>query len=400
MPQPPEKTVLAYDVPVVIIGAGASGLYAAWLLTQKGVDFAVLEARAKTGGRILSVAATASVESQPVDQAAQALRFDLGPTWYWPEFQPALDQAIRTLGLRTFEQFDSGETLVEQPSGRLAEDPSARGSTLIRRVPGYAMSPKSLRVAGGMQALTDALMQRIHPPRIRLGMTVHQLALTDAGVAVSASNAGQEVVFNAAHVLLAMPPRLVTQTLKFEPALPVDLFNDWNGTPTWMAPHAKYLAVYEYPFWREQGLSGQARSSVGPMVEIHDASSANHPVPSGGAALFGFVGVPATIRSNVTPDRLQALCHDQFVRMFGPQAAKPLFACLKDWALDPRTCTTLDKSTSAQQQGHSHAPDAQPGKSPWQGRITGIASEWSPDFPGYIAGAVDAASRGVARLPG
>jgi monoamine oxidase len=45
------------------------------------------------------------------------------------------------------------------------------------------------------------------------------------------------------------------------------------------------------PFWREQALSGSARSSIGPMGEIHDVS-----MPGGHAALFGFLGVPARVR--------------------------------------------------------------------------------------------------------
>ena len=39
---------------VVIIGAGISGLYAATLLEKTGVDYVILEARDRTGGRVLS----------------------------------------------------------------------------------------------------------------------------------------------------------------------------------------------------------------------------------------------------------------------------------------------------------------------------------------------------------
>lgn len=38
----------------VIIGAGISGLYAATLLEKAGVDYVILEARDRTGGRVLS----------------------------------------------------------------------------------------------------------------------------------------------------------------------------------------------------------------------------------------------------------------------------------------------------------------------------------------------------------
>ncbi len=46
------------------------------------------------------------------------------------------------------------------------------------------------------------------------------------------------------------------------------------------------------PFWREKGLSGDAMSRYGPLVEVHDATDPK----TGLGALFGFVGVPATGR--------------------------------------------------------------------------------------------------------
>jgi len=43
------------------------------------------------------------------------------------------------------------------------------------------------------------------------------------------------------------------------------------------------------------------------------------------------------------------------------------------------------------------APAASAVSGRWCGRLTGIASEWSPQFPGYLAGAVEAARLGVSR---
>ncbi|MDE2121529.1 MAG: FAD-dependent oxidoreductase, partial [Betaproteobacteria bacterium] len=153
------------------------------------------------------------------------------------------------------------------------------------------------------------------------------------------------------------------------------------------APHAKYFAVYEQAFWREQGLSGEARSARGPLVEIHDAS-----MPGGAAALFGFVGVPARVRNGVPQDVLRTHCRAQLARLFGPRAATPAAEFLKDWAGDPRTATAADLEASGQ---HAQAPAAAAFGGDWRGRLTGIGSEWSQQFPGYLAGAVDAASRGV-----
>ncbi|MDQ0141206.1 FAD-dependent oxidoreductase [Cupriavidus necator] len=191
--------------------------------------------------------------------------------------------------------------------------------------------------------------------------------------------------------MLALPPRLAEATIAFTPALPERLARQWRATPTWMASHAKYAAVYDSPFWREQGLSGEARSAVGPMGEIHDAS-----MPGGSAALFGFFGVPASVRRTVPEDVLRTHCRAQLARLFGPRAGEPVADFIKDWATDGLTATALDLDGG--QHHHALAPAATASSGPWQGRITGIASEWSQRFPGYLAGAVDAAGKGTQDL--
>jgi len=42
------------DVPVIIIGGGLSGLLVGYRLAQKGIEFKVVEANQRLGGRILS----------------------------------------------------------------------------------------------------------------------------------------------------------------------------------------------------------------------------------------------------------------------------------------------------------------------------------------------------------
>jgi monoamine oxidase len=154
-----------------------------------------------------------------------------------------------------------------------------------------------------------------------------------------------------------------------------------------MAPHAKYVAVYDTPFWRELGLSGGAHSSVGPMGEVHDVS-----MPGGHAALFGFLGVPAQVRRQVSDQVLRAHCRAQLVRLFGERAGSPVGDALKDWAADPLTATDDDQDAAGH---HAAAPSRSADEGAWQGRLVGIGSEWSPQFPGYLAGAVDAAERGL-----
>ena len=348
---------------VALIGAGLSGLYAAHLLCRIGMrDFVLLEARAQPGGRI----------------AAVAEGFDLGPTWYWPDPQDELDQVIDELGLNAFPQFDAGDRMVE------------RFQQAAVRLPGFSSVPAAMRLQGGMVALIHALQQGLEPHHLHCARVVRRISLQGPQVALEIQTASGDIeALGAEHVLLALPPRLAAASIAFQPALPPDLLRSWRDTPTWMAPHAKYLAVYDRPFWREQGLSGQARSEHGPLVEIHDAS-----MPDGHAALFGFLGLPASTRRRVAAEPLRLHCRAQLARLFGAEAAHPSQDWIRDWALEPFTSTEADGLGT----GHLHrSPASGAATGVWPGRLTGIASEWSHSFPGYLAGAIDAARRGVER---
>ena len=362
---------------VAIVGGGLSGLVAAMLLEQHGVrDVVLLEARDALGGRILSVGA----DGDTADPGSLTLEsFDLGPTWYWPDFQPHLDRLVDDLGLQRFEQFEAGDLLVERS-----------GSVPPLRMNGYASSPTSMRLVGGTGALIAAILRRIQHGRICTGQTVRRLRRVNAQVEVDSETAsGKVTTWRVAHVLLALPPRLAERYIAFDPPLSPPLAHSWRSTATWMAPHAKYVAIYETPFWREQGLSGSVRSDHGPMVEIHDVS-----MPGGHAALFGFLGVPARVRRNVADDVLRGHCRAQLGRLFGERAASPVADALKDWARDTLTATEDDQEASGH---HAEAPSNSATSGPWHDHLTGVGSEWSRQFPGYLAGAVDAAAKGVQR---
>ena len=59
-----------YDGKVIIIGAGAAALYAAYILKSKGIDFQILEASANYGGRLAKLTGFANF---PIDSGAQWL---------------------------------------------------------------------------------------------------------------------------------------------------------------------------------------------------------------------------------------------------------------------------------------------------------------------------------------
>lgn len=350
---------------IAIIGGGLSGLYAAYLLEQKGIrDYVLLEARDVLGGRIKSVAAG----------------FDLGPSWFWPDMQPQLDALIRDLGLTRFDQFETGDMVVERTP---AEPPV--------RMQGYVNSPPSARLEGGMGRLVEALYQSLDKRCVVTGHRVHSAHVSGAGVELTSTDThGEHVHWQAQQVLLALPPRLAVDSIEFTPSLPQQLVNQWQAAPTWMAPHAKYIAVYDTPFWRDQGLSGEARSARGPLNEVHDAS-----VPGDQGALFGFFGMPAHLRKTLPQTELMTHCRGQLVRLFGAEAATPAKEFIKDWALESYTTTAADLQSAGH---HAQAPEARALSGPWQGCLTGIGSEWSRQFPGYLAGAIEVTRETVDKI--
>ncbi|WP_404466291.1 FAD-dependent oxidoreductase [Vreelandella aquamarina] len=352
---------------IAIVGAGLAGLYAAYLLEQRGItDYVVLEARERVGGRIASL----------VPEAARASEaFDLGPSWFWPGFQHALGALVESLELSSFAQFETGDMVVE----RSHQMPPVR-------MQGFVNQPPSMRLQGGMQALINALRQRVESSRLHTRQAVQAMSLTSNGNVALECASGQR--YSAQHVLLALPPRLAAQAITFTPPLPERLAHQWANTATWMAPHGKYVALYATPFWREEQLSGEARSLIGPLGEIHDASH-----PDGHAALFGFFSLPASARAQIGDEALRQHCRTQLARLFGPEAVNPTRDMIKDWAQEPFTATHADQQPS---EHHGMAPPVRAADGPWQPCLTGIGSEWGEQYAGYLAGAIEAAERGVA----
>ena len=128
---------------------------------------------------------------------------------------------------------------------------------------------------------------------------------------------------------------------------------------------------------------------VGPLAEIHDATTA-----SGEAALFGFLGVPARQRFEVGESAIVAAALGQLTSMYGPPAGRPTATLFKDWAADPLTSTPADLDAA----GHPGGLRTSQVEGVWAGRLFLAGSEASSREPGYLAGAVDAARRAVTDL--
>lgn len=345
---------------VAIIGGGLSGLYTAYRLSRMNVDWVVIEARDRLGGRILST-------------PGPGPRHDLGPAWMWPDFQPRMAALVEELGLTAFDQYDEGAMLIERS---LQEPP--------KRVRGFVSGNTSVRIDGGVEQLIQALAQRLSPERIFLNSRISTVQSTPSGIALQTFDTHQALAeLRFSQVISAIPLRLLAQDIVFEPMVDAQTRQGWIKTPTWMAPHAKYVALYEHAFWRDEGLSGMAQSHVGPLVEIHDASQ-----PQGNGALFGFVGVPASARKQLDEASLLDACRQQLVRLFGAKAATPVAHYLKDWAADRLTATDADLQNVA---GHTRTQPVRPLQGDWFGQLIISGTEAAVEHQGYMEGALEAA---------
>ncbi len=350
---------------VAIVGGGLAGVYAAYRLDHAGIDFDLFEARNRLGGRIHST----------------ETGLDLGPTWFWPDFQPRMHELVAELGLDTFAQHEHGDALLEQGLGQ------------VSRRQGYRSGNTAMRIEGGTTRLITTLTASLPASRIRLSTEVVAAYLDENGAALRLG-ADHPELHSYSHIWLAIPPRL-TRRIALTPALSDHSLRRLCSVPTWMAAHAKYVARYSHPFWREQGLSGDAFSSVGPLGEIHDASNGET------SALFGFFAIGAAQRGRIGEAELLNLCRAQLIRLFGDEADTPLEDWIQDWATEPFTATADDQTPP---RWHSLYDLTNAVGHPWGGRLALIGSEAGGEHGGYMEGAllaVDAAlSRVLKALPG
>jgi monoamine oxidase len=213
---------------VLVIGAGLAGLGLARILEERGDEFLIVDARDRIGGRILS---QTGAESVGLDTS-----YDLGPAWFWTG-QPRLARLASEFGLNVFEQYAAGRLIFQDTAGS------------IRRDLEIAPMAGSLRIAGGMAGLAVGLLQKLPKNRFLIGHYLTELSRRANHIQATLHRRAEEVEVTAQKVVLAVPPRVAENGIQFEPELPTDARMALRTIPTWMAGHAKVVAVYGRPFW-------------------------------------------------------------------------------------------------------------------------------------------------------
>lgn len=236
------------------------------------------------------------------------------------------------------------------------------------------------RVVGGMQAIADRLVERLGDA-VRLGAPVRQIRQLGAGVEVAADG----VTVRARRAVVAIPPTL-SGHLRYEPKLPADRALLPQRLPA--GSSCKIALVYDEPFWRSDGLSGQSLAPASSIPVTIDACAAT--TPPGILNTFA-CGPHARALWRLDPPARRHLIIDEMKARFGPKASYVRGYVEQDWAEEEwtRGCFMAHYPPGVLTQlGHLLREPV--------GRIHWAGTETSPVMNGFIDGAVRSGER-VAR---
>jgi monoamine oxidase len=196
-----------------------------------------------------------------------------------------------------------------------------------------------------------------------------------------------DVIVHARTVVVCVPPALALE-IEFDPILPPDRAALYRGMVA--GPESKTLLVYDTPFWRAAGFSGQTSEPGSPAEVTLDASPAD--AAFGVLASFTFSHVAERYDGLEPPERHRLLLAALTARL-GPAAASPIEIVETPWWHEAwtRGCS-MAHFTPGILTRHGHLL-----REPW-GRIHWAGTETATVSHGAIDGAIRSGERAAAEV--
>lgn len=343
---------------ILIIGAGLSGLLAAYRLKEKGFNVKVLEARDRIGGRIY----TKIPENEtPVE---------MGATWFWDE-NTHLKSLLDELKIEHFVQNMQGTAFFEAFSALPPQEV---------QIP---KQPQSYRIVGGTSSLLHKLAAALTSDELLLNHGVKSMDFSAEKASVKTADS----TYQTDQIIVTIPPALFVENVSVNPYFDEGFLNVAKTTHTWMKDSIKVAVSYEKPFWKDKNGSGTVFSNVGPITELYDHSNAKNSK----FALCGFVNGGLSQFSKVErEEKVRAQLH----KIFGEEGANFIAYEETLWMNEPFT----NQPSNQYIQPHQNNGHAIFQKSFFDGKLFIAGTETSPEFGGYMEGAIRAVERVVEQI--
>jgi monoamine oxidase len=238
------------------------------------------------------------------------------------------------------------------------------------------------RIVGGTQLFALRLAERLGDSVVQEA-PVRRIAHGDDGVTVEADG----TTVRARRAIVAIAPALAGR-IAYDPPLPG--YRDQLTQRMPLGTVAKCMTIYDEPFWRRDGLSGQGLTTQGPVKLTYD----NSPPSGSPGVLLGFLeGRHARELGRLAPERRRELVLDCFSRLFGARAASPDRYVERLWAEEEwtRGCYGCHMPPGA---WTAYGPALRAPIGPLHWASSETATVWS----GYMDGAVSSGQRAASEV--
>jgi monoamine oxidase len=337
-----------------------------WAVTNLGLGLTVLEEMCK------------AIPREAPWEAKKAEEWDRISLGEWIHKNTASRQAREMLDMALAGLYTSAASETSL-LWMLTQTGSAGGPTWV--ISGKGGS-QDARPVGGMGAIYRPIVAELGDA-LHLSRPVRQIAQDADGVTVSAA----DVTVRARRVIVAIPLAIAT-SIVYEPMLPVDRALLHQRMPSGAV--IKVSVIYDEPFWRADGLSGQSASPGSPASLTIDACT---DTADPGIMCIITEGPAARRLTKLDEAERKAAFIGELVDRFGDKAKTPLELHEQNW--------TVERYSGGGMIGH--APTGVLTEfgytlRPPCGRVHWAGTESSAVMCGWVDGAIRSGERAAAEV--